>query len=150
MIRTQMFPVLLAVSAAAMPVGGCSIDHSRCATGPAIRDASVQEMAELYELAVAPRPYAVRVPTRLQSQRAMHLLAEKAAEVAAEIGSQAHPVSLTGADRSDAPGRIESFRQALLGLEAAARKADVHAVHDRFADVMAAHRGLCGSEGSMN
>jgi len=150
MIRARVFFALPAACAAAMLVGGCTMHQSCCPGGPAIRDASVQEMARLYELAVAPRSHGVRAPARLQSQRAMHLLAEKAAELAAEPCSGAHPASLTGPDRSNTQCRIESFREALRGLEAAARKADVHAVHDRFSDAMSAYRGLCRSEGAMN
>ncbi len=134
---------------AAMLVGGCTIDHSVCG-GPAIRDSRVQELAELYELAAAPRSHAVRSPTRVQRERAIHLLAEKAAETAAEWDSEVRPVALTGLDRAEANRRIESFREALRGLEAAARKADAHALHDRFAETLSAYRSLSEPKSPMN
>jgi hypothetical protein len=115
--------------------------QSQADRGPA----GIHELESLYDLATAPQSHDVRKPVRDERARAMRLLAEKTQAFLATTASwdsEARLTSISEPQRDCARKDIRSFRQALDGLETAARSTDLSRVRSEYSEVLGIYRHL--------
>ncbi len=144
MIHGRFFTAYLLSALAAAVLPSCSQSTAgpdRLSQGPA----GIHELTSLYELATAPHPSSVRKPIRDERARAMRLLAEKTEAFLAATAnwdSEARLTSLNAPQRECAHKDVKQFRQALQGLETAARNADLPRVRSEYGAVIEVYRHL--------
>lgn len=143
MRRIQFIVAALLSIGAGLLAAGCASPDRPAPTMQTSRD--LQEITSLYELATAPHAQATRRPVRVQRQRAMHLLAEKAETMAADAAiwdSDIRAIGLTGEEQVRAEAKVQRLRSALDGLHAAADTGDRPALHREYAILKTAYRDL--------
>ena len=107
----------------------------------------MHELDSLYTLATAPQGHDVRKPVRDQRERAMRLLAQKTDALLAETSTwdrDARLTSLSEPQRDCVQKDVRSLREALTGLETAAKNSDLARVRSEYAEVQEAYRHLQG------